>query len=185
MMIAKTACLSALSAVFLLMSVYFPLISASVIFVFFAALTTASLLYESSDNLKWSLIVYFSTLVLSLFCGGMMRPISLVVYGMVLAPYFVLSLWADSRIKNQAFRFLFKAVIMPALCVLFFALLSPLFDNVKQVMFVMASLPMSLFGVDRLLGIVIAFSACAVVGTISIPIIDLVLHRFKRIYVKL
>ncbi|HCJ01524.1 MAG TPA: hypothetical protein DHV31_01395 [Clostridiales bacterium] len=185
LMIAKTAALSALSTVLLLVSVYLPLISVSVIFVFFAAVTTASLLYESADNLKWAVTVYFVTFMLAFFCGGMMRPISLVVYGMVLAPYFVMSLWSDARIKNPILRFSVKAVVMPGLCVLFFVALSPLFDNVKQVMEAMASLPMYLFKVGFLPGIVIAFSACAFVGTISIPIIDIVLHRFKNIYVKL
>lgn len=185
LMIAKTASLSALSAVFLLVSVYLPLISVSVIFVFFAALTTASLLFESPHNMKWVILVYVSTFLISFFCGGFMRPISLVVYGMVLAPYFVLSLWADGGIKYPILRFFFKAVVMPALCVLFFLSLAPLFDNIRQVMDLMAALPMYLFDVDKTLGIVIAFSACAAVGTVSIPIIDLVLHRFKKIYIKL
>ena len=185
LLIAKTASLSALAAVFLLVSVYLPFISVSVIFVFFAALTTAALLFESSDNLKWVVLGYFSTFMIAFFCGGFMRPISLVVYGMVLAPYFVLSLWADGRIKNPLLRFLLKALVMPGLCVIFFLSLSPLFDNVRQVMDLMASLPMHLFHVNRVLGIVIAFSVCAVVGNVSIPIIDLVLHRFKKIYVKL
>ena len=58
----------------------------------------------------------------------------------------------------------------------------PFFPSVLQVLDVMASVPIKLFGVNRILGRVISLSACALAGGLTIPLIDFVFKYVKKIY---
>lgn len=186
--IAKAACFSGLAAVCLLVPTFLSLISINIVFVFMSALSTAAMLFESYKNWRWCLIIYFVTIVVAFICGGVAKPLLIAVYALVMAPYFIFSNWMDARVKMWIIRFVFKSAVMTTVCVMFFVVMSPIVESVNMVMVKLGELPLKLFHMQDaplLLGIVIAFSVLGIAGNATIPIIDFVVDRFRKIYLRM
>lgn len=184
LIIAKAACFSGLAAVCLLVPTFLSLISVNIVFVFMSAVSTSAMLFESHRNWRWCLLIYGVTIVVAFICGGLAKPLLIAVYALVMAPYFMFSNWADSRIGLWVIRFVLKSAMMTTLCVSFFIIMSPVVPSVKQVMTFLGELPRRWLDIPPILGIVISFSVLGVAGNATIPVIDFVVDRFRKIYLR-
>ena len=178
--VTRSSTCVALCTLALLIATHTPTVVINVICVGAAAIVTSIIMFNRPSRVSWAIIIYLVSIFFTVIMGGLSRPMALLAYAIVIAPYVMFHIWISELTQNYLVQFIFKFVVMTGLCILFFLTLSPLISSVGKVLDIMASLPMKWFNLDRTKGIVVIFSFCAVAGGTMIPFIDLLFKRVKK-----